>query len=103
MSSLPLTVFTHPACSGCPEAVREAWALTEERPDIELRTVTLAEKDGLAEARRAKVTTIPALILSRGDEEFERWQGMPALDDLEAAVTAAAAAADTAAETVLAT
>ncbi|MCP4202010.1 MAG: hypothetical protein GY769_08760 [bacterium] len=100
MSSLLLTVFTHPACSGCPEAVREAWAFTEDRSDLELRTVTLAEKDGLAEARRAKVTIIPALILSRGDEELERWLGTPAVVDLKAAV---AAAAETAGETTAAT
>ena len=86
MSDLLLRVFTHPACSGCPEAVREAWAFTEDRPGIELRTVTLAEKEGLAEARRARVTTIPALILERGDDELARWEGMPALSDLETAV-----------------
>ena len=90
MTDLVLTVFTHPACSGCPEAVREAWTFTEERAEVELKTVTLAEKDGLAEARRAKVTIIPALILSRGDEELKRWQGMPALDDLQTAVENAA-------------
>ncbi|MDH3254239.1 MAG: hypothetical protein OEM62_04535 [Acidobacteriota bacterium] len=91
MSALVLRLFTHPACSGCPEAVREAWKFTENRTGIELRTVTLAEKDGLAEARRAHVTTIPALILERGDDELARWEGMPALADLEAAVQVAAA------------
>ena len=48
MANLTLTVFTHPACSGCPEAVREAWELAEERPELELRTVTLAEAPNFA-------------------------------------------------------
>jgi len=86
VSDLLLRVFTHPACSGCPEAVREAWRFTEDRPGIELRTVTLAEKEGLAEARRARVTIIPALILERGDDELARWEGMPSLAELEASV-----------------
>jgi hypothetical protein len=86
MSDLLLRVFTHPACSGCPEAVREAWEFTEDRPGVSLRTVTLAEKEGLAEARRARVTIIPALILERGDDELARWDGMPSLAELETAV-----------------
>jgi hypothetical protein len=61
--------------------------LTEERAEVELRTVTLAEKDGLTEARRAKVTVIPTLILNRDGEELKRWLGRPALDELRAAVT----------------
>lgn len=86
-----LTVFTHPACSGCPEAVREAWAFTQKQPEVELNTVTLAEKKGLAEARRARITIVPALILSRGEDELERWQGMPVLAEVEAAVESAMA------------
>ncbi len=86
MSELTLTVFTHPACSGCPEAVREAWELAEERPELELRTVTLAEADGLAEARRQRVTVIPAFVLARGDLEIGRWQGLAGVAELEIAL-----------------
>lgn len=88
LASLVLTVFTHPACSGCPEAVRAAWEFTESREDVELRTVTLAEKAGLEKARAERVTVIPTLMLSRGDEEISRWQGFPPATDLEEAVLA---------------
>ncbi len=85
-----LRVFTHPACSGCTSAVDEAWRLTRLHREVELRTVSLANKEGLAEARTEKVTVIPTLILSWGSEESKRWEGSPAADELEASIEAIA-------------
>ncbi len=76
-SGLLLRVFTHPACSGCGEAVRQAWQVAEGRPGLRLRTVSLEQRQGLAEARSEGVTTIPTAILSLGGEEVRRWVGKP--------------------------
>ena len=91
---LVLRVFTHPACPGCGAAVREAWGLGRSHPQIEVRTVSLERKEGLAEARGEKVTTLPTLILARGGEELERWVGAPEPGELVA--VAARIRADTA-------
>jgi len=88
-----LRVFTHPACSGCTSAVDEAWRLTQLHPEVDLRTVSLANKEGLAEARTEKVTVIPTLILTLGSEESKRWEGSPAAGELEASIEAVAAQA----------
>ena len=74
---LVLRVYTHPACAGCGSAVRDAWEAGREHPEMEVRTVSLERKEGLAEARGKGITTIPTLILARGDEELERWVGTP--------------------------
>ena len=76
-AELQLRVFTHPACSGCGEAVRQAWRVAEERPALALRTVSLELKEGLAEARGERVTTIPTAILTRDGRELRRWVGTP--------------------------
>ncbi len=85
---LQLRVFTHPACSGCGEAVRQAWKVAEQSPELALRTVSLEQKEGLAEARGEHVTTIPTAILTRDGRELQRWIGAP-----EAGAYAAALAA----------
>jgi len=74
---LRLRVFTHPACSGCSSAVRLAWKAAEEYSQVELRTVRLEDKAGLAEAHAEGVKTIPTLILGTANEELERWVGTP--------------------------
>jgi hypothetical protein len=76
-AELQLRVFTHPACSGCGEAVRQAWKAAEERPELAFRTVSLEQKEGLAEARGERVTTIPTAILTRDGREVRRWVGTP--------------------------
>jgi len=76
-AELQLRVFTHPACSGCGEAVRQAWKVAEDLPELVLRTVSLEQKDGLAEARGERVTTIPTAILTRDGRELRRWVGTP--------------------------
>ena len=83
---LLLRVFTHPACAGCGNVVDRAWKLTRARPSVELRTVSLAGEEGLAEARAEKIQTIPSVILSAAGEERERWVGAPGNGALEAAV-----------------
>ena len=81
---LVLRVFTHPACSGCSQAVRRAWKLSEKHSEVTLRTVKLETKEGLAEARAAHIKTIPTIILSAAGEELERWVGTPEAGVLEA-------------------
>ncbi len=87
-----LTVFTHPACSGCTRAVQLAWKLTETHPDIALKTVSLTSKEGLATAQAKGVKTIPTFILGHDDDELARWVGTPEDGSLEAAIEAALAA-----------
>ncbi len=82
--SVLLRVFTHPACSGCVTAVEWAWRLKKGNPNgIELRTVSLENKEGLDEAHAGNVKTIPTLILSRNGQELERIVGSPQPDQLE--------------------
>lgn len=83
-----LRVFTHPACAGCPQVVERAWKLTRAHPDVELRTVSLEQAEGLAEAQAEGVRTIPTLILEGAGSEPRRWSGTPAAGELEAAVEA---------------
>ncbi len=66
-ATLVMRVFTHPACGGCGNAVRAAWTLSEAHPEIALRTVSLDNADGLAEAHAAGIRTIPTLILGDGN------------------------------------
>jgi thioredoxin-like negative regulator of GroEL len=82
-----LRIFTHPACTGCTEAVQLAWSLQESLPGrFALRTVNLEHKDGLAEAHREHITTIPTLIVSVDGDERERIVGVPDPARLKAAV-----------------
>jgi hypothetical protein len=74
---LLLRVFTHPACSGCSAAVRQAWLAAAEHPEVEMRTVRLENKEGLEEAHAEGIKTIPTMILGAGGQELERWVGTP--------------------------
>ena len=82
--SILVRVFTHPACSGCVTAVEWAWRLKKGHSGaIELRTVSLAHKEGLDEAHTENVKTIPTIIISRNGQELERFIGTPKPDQLE--------------------
>ncbi len=83
---LLLRVFTHPACAGCGPVVKMCWELAEARDEIELKTVKLETKAGLAEAHRERIKTIPSVILSRGEEELARLVGTPTRESLEQAI-----------------
>ena len=76
-TSLILTVFTHPACSGCGPAVEMGWEIAQEMEGIELKTVKLESREGLEKAKGHSIKTIPTMIISRGGEEFERVVGLP--------------------------
>ena len=80
-------VFTHPACSGCGEAVQAAWEIHGQlEQKFELRTVTLEQKDGLAEAHREGIKTIPTVIVTVNGEESARQVGSAPRDWLLAAI-----------------
>lgn len=89
-----LRIFTHPACSGCSGVVDRAWKLTRVRSGVDLRTVNLVNKEGLAEARSEGIKTIPTVILSAAGAELERWVGTPENGALEAAIDGCVPLAD---------
>ena len=81
---LLIRVFTHPACSGCGNAVRIAWDFYQNNKDeFEIRTVKLENKEGLAEAHEEKIKTIPTIILTKGVSELERIVGSPQKEQIE--------------------
>ncbi len=82
---LLIRVFTHPACSGCGPALRMVWEMVErEKGAFTLRTVKLENKEGLQEAYKEGIKTIPTIILSAGGKELERIVGTPDREGLTA-------------------
>ena len=81
--SLILSVFTHPACSGCGAAVEMGWELVQVLEGIELKTVKLENREGLERAQQCGIKTIPTMIIYRGEDECERMVGLPKKKDLE--------------------
>ena len=81
--SLILSVFTHPACSGCGAAVEMSWELAQDFEVIELKTVKLENHEGLERAQQCGIKTIPTMIIYKGEEECERMVGLPKKKDLE--------------------
>ncbi len=83
---LLLRIFTHPACAGCGPVVKMCWELAEAADEVELKTVKLETKAGLADAHRERIKTIPSVIVSRGEEELARLVGTPTIESLEQAI-----------------
>ena len=81
--SLILSVFTHPACSGCGAAVEMGWELVQDFEGIQLKTVKLENREGLERAQQCGIKTIPTMIIYKGEEECERMVGLPKKKDLE--------------------
>ena len=81
--SIILSVFTHPACSGCGAAVEMGWELSQELSGIQLKTVKLENREGLKKAQDFKIKTIPTLVILKGEEECERLVGLPKKEKLE--------------------
>ena len=81
--SLILSVFTHPACSGCGAAVEMGWELVQVLEGIELKTVKLENHEGLERAQQCGIKTIPTMIIYKGEKECERIVGLPKKKDLE--------------------
>ena len=81
--SLILSVFTHPACSGCGAAVEMGWELVQDLEGIQLKTVKLENREGLERAQQCGIKTIPTIIIYRGEDECERMVGLPKKKDLE--------------------
>lgn len=80
---MTLRIYTHPACAGCSPAVKMGWDLTESYSDLNLETVKLESKAGLAKAQTAGIKTIPTLIFILGDAELKRIIGLPEAQLLE--------------------
>lgn len=81
-----MRVFTHPACSGCGPVVKMCWELAQSDDQLELLTIALETKKGLAEAQRYTIRTIPTVIVFDGDVERHRLVGTPTRDELHNAV-----------------
>ena len=81
--SLILSVFTHPACSGCGAAVEMSWELVQDFEGLQLKTVKLENREGLERAQQCGINTIPTMIIYKGEEECERMVGLPKKKDLE--------------------
>ena len=81
--SLILSVFTHPACSGCGAAVEMGWELVQDFEGLQLKTVKLENREGLERAQQCGIKTIPTMIIYKGEEEWERMVGLPKKKDLE--------------------
>ena len=75
--SLILSVFTHPACSGCGAAVEMSWELVQDFEGLQLKTVKLENREGLERAQQCGIKTIPTIIIYRGEDECERMVGLP--------------------------
>ena len=80
---LILSVFTHPACSGCGAAVEMGWELVQDLEGLQLKTVKLENREGLERAQQCGIKTIPTMIIYKGEEECERMVGLPKKKDLE--------------------
>ena len=81
--SLILSVFTHPACSGCGAAVEMGWELVQDFEGLQLKTVKLENREGLERAKQCGIKTIPTMIIYKGEEECERMVGLPKKKKLE--------------------
>ena len=81
--SLILSVFTHPACSGCGAAVEMGWELVQDFEGLQLKTVKLEKREGLERAQQFGIKTIPTMIIYKGEKECERIVGLPKKKDLE--------------------
>ena len=81
--SLILSVFAHPACSGCGAAVEMEWELVQDFEGLQLKTVKLENREGLERAQQCGIKTIPTMIIYKGEEECERMVGLPKKKDLE--------------------
>ncbi len=86
-----LQVFTHPVCPTCPQAIRMAQELAAQRPEVEVRVVSLASERGRAEARAAQVLSVPTIIVGNG---VRRFVGVPRWRDLVEAIEEALAGAE---------
>lgn len=77
MNHITLRIFTHPACSACGPAVEMGWKLSTTYSELNIETVKLGNKAGLAKAHKASIKTIPTLIYYEGNEEKARIVGLP--------------------------
>ena len=78
-----LSVFSHPAGSGCGAAVEMGWELVQDLEGLQLKTVKLENREGLERAQQCGIKTIPTMIIYRGEDECERMVGLPKKKDLE--------------------
>lgn len=85
MAGIKLIVFTHPACSGCGDAVKSGWELSQQYPELDLETCSLETKQGLEQANNSGIKLIPTLIFYKNGEEHKRFVGQTALSELKAA------------------
>ena len=65
---LILSVFTHPACSGCGAAVEMGWELVQDFEGLQLKTVKLENREGLERAQQCGIKTCLLYTSDAADE-----------------------------------
>ncbi len=78
---IPIRVFTHPTCATCPQAIRLAQELAEERSDVSLRVISLGSAKGREIAKAEQILTVPTVFVGE-----RRFTGVPRRDELVAAI-----------------
>ena len=71
--SLILSVFTHPACSGCGAAVEMGWELVQDFEGLQLKTVKLENREGLERAQQCGIKTIPTILFIGEKTSVNAW------------------------------
>lgn len=87
MKPISVTVFTHPTCTSCKNALVMVERLARKRDGVSVEVVSLAGKQGRERARREQVLSVPTILVGR----TRRFVGVPRWDDLVAAVDAESA------------
>jgi len=83
MGALRLKIYTHPACTGCGDAVKLGWDLSQRFPELELLTCSLQTKEGLEDANQTGVKLIPTSIFYKDGAECKRFVGQTSYEELE--------------------
>lgn len=65
-----VTVFSHPQCTSCKDALQVAQELEEERDDVEVEVVSLASESGRETAQEEGVLVVPTVIV--GDRRVQK-------------------------------
>jgi len=65
-----ITVFSHPQCTSCKDALSVAEELREERSDVEVEVISLASESGQDTAQEMCVLVVPTVIV--GDQKVQK-------------------------------
>ncbi len=78
---IEVSLFTHPTCATCPNAIKMVQRLVEQDPQVQMRFISLATASGREQARSAGVLSVPTILVHE-----TRFVGVPRWEDLLEAV-----------------